>query len=317
MFSLFKITLFVCATICAQTYAGTVRLCVEQEALEKCQALGDLLKVQNAGAEFECVSDANCIGSVSAGSSDATIVNSDEHPGALKTLEAVLFESYDENNLIVALIDADKESKLHDLPLSYDNKDDLRLLHSALYINHHRNDGKCQKVIRPGEGDSIRLERYHELKDTENKKLVCIDEGKLVVKPISEFKNCHVESNIPNAVMIKKGAETKEEITQAFLTAANKAGHGRQFQLFGPFKGTKDLIFSDETKALVPVHSEPNGISVDKFLDLHCGNIENHHHAHDHEHAHDHAHDHDHDHGHDHDHEHDHEHDHDYEHYGH
>lgn len=293
-----KIALIVCFAVLAQTQAGKVRLCVDNEkALEKCQALGDILRVQHADADFECVSDKNCVDVVAGGSADAAIVNSDDHPGAAKQLEAILFESYEDNNLIVALIDADKESKLHELPLSYQNKGDLRLLHAALYINHHRSDGKCQKTIRPSEGDSILLERYHEIKDQTNKKIVCIENNKMVVRPISEYKNCHVESNIPNAVMIKKGSANKDEISKAFLTAESKVGRGRQFQLYGPFKGTSNLLFSDETKALVPVHSAPNGITVEKFLDLHCGDITNHGHAHDHD-GHNHSHDHDHDHHH-------------------
>ncbi|XP_055390191.1 transferrin-like [Condylostylus longicornis] len=289
MFSILKITLIVLAIVYSCTEAAKVKLCVDNaKSLEKCQAMGDALRVQKAdkNPDFECISNDKCIDAVTDESADATIVDADEHPNVLKKLEAVLFESYDDSNLIVALIDADKVNQLNDLPLSYDKKD-IRLFHSALYINYYRNGRKCERVVRPNKGSQIILERYHEIKDSKKKKLVCIENEKLVIKSISEFKNCHVEANIPNAVMIKKGASNKNDVIEAFLTAANKVGLGRQFQLFGPFKGTSNLIFRDETKTLERVHSKPNGISVDKFLDLHCGSTENHGHAHDHEHDHD------------------------------
>ncbi|XP_055390167.1 transferrin-like [Condylostylus longicornis] len=276
MFAAYKISLFFGVVVCLlaqQISADHVKMCVEKVSEQKkCETMAEKVK---DFVKLECVTDAPCTEVVYNDKADYTVVNADAYTNVMDKLEPVLFEKFDDDNVVVAVVKADKENKVHELPLDF-KESDLREVHGALYLNHYRHNGVCKKV-KPAPGvDTIKIVRYHDVKDKNDKKLVCVENDKVVVKPMDEYMKCHVEANIPNAVMVKKGSDKKDVVVKMMKEVSEKQYD--DFKLFGVFMNKyHDLIFSDEAKKFVKEHPAPNGVTVDKFVDLHCGDVDEHH----------------------------------------
>lgn len=111
----------------------------------------------------------------------------------------------------------------------------------------------CQ--VTSSNDKNISIVNARDLEQYKNKQLLCAD---LEKKPVTEWKSCNLEANLPTAVFIRDSMTHVEQETlkHLFISLSDKFGKSAKlsdvFSLFGPYgPNDKNVLFDDDAVQFV------------------------------------------------------------------
>ncbi|XP_075156344.1 transferrin-like [Haematobia irritans] len=226
-----------------------MKWCVQTDIeLEKCNGMRRAAYSRDIRPEIECVLEKNCIEAVKNSKADMVAVRGQNYKEARDgQLKPIVYEGYCENNVLVAVVEPSlaKES-LATKPIFFNDKCE-RAQKSAEYLNKLRGISTCHTT--PSDEKDIMIVNANSLEQYKNKQLLCPNMEK---KPVTEWKSCNVEANLPAAVFIRESMTRVEQETlkHLFISLSDNFGKSSKladvFALFGKYSETeKNVLFRD------------------------------------------------------------------------
>jgi hypothetical protein len=256
-----------------------IRLCTTRQIeLDKCNDIKKVLDENNANVRLECCRHSldECITYVKNDKCDVVILESHDQKQAKDLgLKSLLWESYFDDNVIVAVGNKDLSlDDIHKGQLDFD-LDDLRQVHAALLLNKIRKGKNTCERIHPVRGDrSIKLVSSKELlkdHDVQGKQLICND---LSRKQLNQYQNCNFDTGAVNGVFGRDNEQERRNLINLLNELVRELGpNGRlsnHLQLFGVYKNEKNVIFNDDVEKLETERKIRNGVDERTLSELLC-----------------------------------------------
>ncbi|XP_005179570.1 transferrin [Musca domestica] len=224
-------------------------MCVQTDIeLEKCNAMRRAAYSRDIRPEMECVEKEDCISAVKEGKADVTAVKAKLNKEARGNgLEAIVYENYAENDVYVAVVEpALSREKLFSSQINFDEHNE-RAHKAADYLNKLRGINYCQTT--PSADKEIMIVNAKNLDQYKNKQLLC---SNLEKKPITEWKSCNFDVNLPTAVFMRDTMTPieKKTLKHLFISLSDTFGKRSKlsdvFALFGAFSRTEENVLFDD-----------------------------------------------------------------------
>ncbi|XP_059223773.1 transferrin-like [Stomoxys calcitrans] len=232
-----------------------MKMCVQTDVeMQKCNTMRRAAYSRDIRPEMECVQERDCILAVKNNKADMVAVRANNYKDARDVkLKPIVYEAYDENDVYVAVVEPVlTKDNLRSLPISFDAQNE-RAHKAADYLNKLRGMSTCRST--PTSEKNIVIVSAKDLEKYKNKQLLCPSMDK---KPVSEWKECNCEANLPVAVFIRDSMTRVEQETlkHLFVSLSDKFGKKGKitdvFTLFGAFKnGQTDVLFDDDAVEFV------------------------------------------------------------------
>ncbi|XP_073833157.1 transferrin-like [Musca autumnalis] len=232
-----------------------MRMCVQSDIeLEKCNAMRRAAYSRDIRPEMECLKEENCISAVAEGKADMLAIQADHYkPAREAKLQPIVYETYAENDTYVLVVEPGLTRDDHKQKPVFFNPHDERQHKAAAYLNLRRDAKNCQPT--PAEDQVMAIVNAKDLGEYKNKHLLCPDGEE---RPLSEWKQCSFEANLPTAVFIRDSMTHVEQETlkHLFISLSDKFGkHGKLsdvFQLFGPYTpNDNNVLFNNDAEEFV------------------------------------------------------------------
>jgi hypothetical protein len=249
-----------------------MRMCVQTDIeMSKCETMKRAAYSRDVRPEIDCVQEPDCLEAVRTEKADLTIVKALGYTDALaEQLQPIVYENYGDS-MMVAIVDPDvNKDLLAKVPIFFNEKCQ-RARMAATFLNKQRSIESCQSA--PATETTIQIVPSEHLNKYESKKLLCAN---MQMKPISEYKNCNLEVNLPRAVFTRKSMTKVEQqtIKHMFITLSSKFGPKSKipdvFTIFGEYQNNyKDVLFDDYAVDFVTTLQNPL-TNVDVYNQLKC-----------------------------------------------
>ncbi|EDW82176.1 uncharacterized protein Dwil_GK25660 [Drosophila willistoni] len=232
-----------------------LRLCVQtDEEFAKCQALHQAAYARDARPELECVQSTDCIEALKAKNADLVIVPAKGYADARENkLVPLVYEQLDEQDVYVAVAPPTlNREALQKAPINYDANNERSRLSAAL-LNKRRGLDWCKNVASTEQ--QLLVVPAKDLEQHKDWQLVC---PTLERRPVTDYRTCNVEVQLPRAIFVHSDATPVEQETvkHLFSLISDKFGaRGKLvdvFALFGDYhKDAKNVLFNDNSIQLV------------------------------------------------------------------
>ncbi|XP_075158794.1 transferrin-like [Haematobia irritans] len=232
-----------------------MRMCVQTDIeMQKCHAMRRAAYSRDIRPEMECIQSEDCLKAVKENKADMLAVQAKQYRRARAyNLEPMVYEKYAENDVYVAIVDpALPQDKLKQLPIFFDATNQ-RVRKAVDYLNIFRGIRTCQ--ISSGNEKDIVIVNAKSLERYKNKQLLC---SNLERKPVTEWKSCNLEANLPVAIFARNTMTPieKDTLKHLLLSLSEEFGkHGDSsdvFSLFGPFTpNDRNVLFNDDAEEFV------------------------------------------------------------------
>ncbi|XP_055585665.1 transferrin [Uranotaenia lowii] len=256
-----------------------VKLCVNNELeLQKCEVLRKAAFSRDIRPEIQCVLKANegCVGAVERGDADVVVLKGEQQHGASAgALKPILFEKYDESDVMVAVADKGiSRDELLKAPIQFDASDP-RAISAALFFNDKRQRKTCPNQLASSPEAPIQIISAQDLARLgSNKVLIC---PSLNFEPIANYASCNVDYTFPTGVFVRKtiAGQLEDNISHAFVALSDKFGHGAAteivFEMFGEFKpGSKNVLFHDRAAKFGQADNKVTNVDAAYYKQLMC-----------------------------------------------
>uniref|UniRef100_U5EVY8 Transferrin n=1 Tax=Corethrella appendiculata TaxID=1370023 RepID=U5EVY8_9DIPT len=259
-------------------FENKILLCVSSEvALRKCKVLAKVAYSRDIRPQFECMlkAEGSCAKAVHDAQAEVAVLGPKDYQQIKDySLKAILYEKYDDDDLLVAVADKDLSNDvLIKSPISF-NTSSEREITSALLFSDKTGKKICPNKLESTPDAPIQIVHVKDLPKFENKVLVCKD---LTTKPISEFKTCNMDYTISPGVYVRGDTSgyLLDNYIHAFISLSSKFGHNQPledvFELFGEFEsGAKNVIFSDRAIKLDTPENTISNIDEHHYRQIHC-----------------------------------------------
>nr|AAL58078.1 transferrin precursor [Aedes aegypti] len=235
-------------------FQNKIKLCVTSLIeLNKCEVMQKAAYSRDVRPAFECVmkGKGSCVEAVRRGEADVVVLKGEDQPAtSTSDLKAILFEKYDDNDVMVAVADKDiTRDQVLKAPLEFDASDP-RAVSAALFFNDKRQQKACPNKLASSQGAPIRIVSAQDLTRLgANKRLICPN---LELQAIGNYQACNVDYTMPTGIYVRKDitGQLEDNIAHAFVALSDKFGHGAKnevvYEMFGEFKaGEKNVLFHD------------------------------------------------------------------------
>ncbi|XP_053682480.1 transferrin [Sabethes cyaneus] len=256
-----------------------IKLCVTSELeQEKCEVMRKAAYSRDVRPEIECILKGKnaCVPAVQHGEADVVVLKGEDQTFEnVEGLKPILFEKYDEDDVMVAIADQGvTRDQLLKAPLEFDVSDQ-RAISAALFLNDKRQRKTCPNKLSSIPAAPIRIISAQELTRLgSGKVLVC---PSLEFEPIANYASCNVDYTLPAGIFIRKtvSGQIEDNISHAFVSLSDKFGHGSKtevvFDMFGEFKpGMKNVLFHDRAARFEQASNKVADVEVGNYKRLMC-----------------------------------------------
>ncbi|XP_013099042.2 transferrin [Stomoxys calcitrans] len=239
-----------------------MKMCVQTDTeLAKCNAMRRAAYSRDIRPEIECLQDSDCITAVKQGKADMLALRGQYYKGARNAqLKPIVYESYCENNVLVAVVEPTLEKAALATKAIFFNEKCERSQKASAYLNKLRGISTCN-IASASEKD-IMIVNAKDLEQYKNKQLLCPN---LEKKAVTEWKSCNLEANLPIAVFIRDSMSHVEQETlkHLFISLSDSFGKTSRladvFTLFGTYaENEKNILFRDSALEFVTELKNPN-----------------------------------------------------------
>ncbi|KAH8409163.1 hypothetical protein KR009_009605, partial [Drosophila setifemur] len=231
-----------------------IRLCAQGDAeFAKCVALQQAAYSRDARPELECIQSTDCVVSLTKKEADLAVVPASGYADARRnSLLPVVYEQRDQDDVLVAVADPTlSRDALQKASIKFDEGSERARL-AASFLNKRRGLDACR--ISSSADGQVQIVSAGELEKLKDWQLVC---PSLERRPVTDFKTCNVDVELPRAIFVHSdttGVE-RETVKHLFSLISDRFGaRGKAvdvFALFGEFqKGQPDVYFHDKAVAL-------------------------------------------------------------------
>ncbi|XP_073831832.1 uncharacterized protein [Musca autumnalis] len=227
-----------------------MRMCVQSDIeMEKCHSMRRAAYSRDIRPEIECLMERDCILAVKGGAVDMAAVKASLYKEARENyLKPIVYEGYADNDIYVAVVEPSvSRENLLTSPIHFDQQNE-RARKAADNLNHLRGLSTCHTTSSMEE--KIMIVNAKQLDQYKNKQLLCPNMEK---QPVTEWKSCNFEANLPTAIFIRDSMTRieKETLKHLFIslseTFGSKSKTSDVFTLFGEYsRDAKNVLFSDD-----------------------------------------------------------------------
>ncbi|XP_017156518.1 transferrin [Drosophila miranda] len=231
-----------------------IRLCVQQDAeFSKCEALHRAAYARDARPELECVQAADCVEALGKDKADLVILPAASYADARQhKLQPIVYEQLSDEDILVAVAPPTlSREALQKTAINYDAENERARL-SAAFLNKRRGQDGCR--ISPSSAQDLLIVPASKLEEHKDWQLVCPG---LTRSPVTDYRACNVEVQLPRAIFVRSDSSSVEQETvkHLFATISDKFGaRGKLvdvFSLFGEFQeGHKNVLFDENAVEL-------------------------------------------------------------------
>ncbi|XP_067641456.1 transferrin [Eurosta solidaginis] len=249
-----------------------MRFCVQNDIeFAKCDTMRRAAYSRDIRPELECIQENDCMIAVQNDKADFVTIHAKNYKEARDCkLKPIVYESYGPDNVYVAVVEPSVRKELQNLPINYDAQNERATL-AANFLNKRRNISPCKATASTDK--NLMIVHSSELNKYKDKQLVC---PSLEIKPITEYRTCNLEVNLPIAVFIRESMTPVEQETvkHLFVSLSDKFGKAGKneyvFTLFGPYeKDANNILFDDDATAFV---TEVKNLNINEAIynELRC-----------------------------------------------
>ncbi|XP_030379051.1 transferrin [Scaptodrosophila lebanonensis] len=227
-----------------------LRQCVQTDVeFDKCEGLRRAAYARDVRPELECVQATDCIEAVKTDKADLALVPAVDYEDAREhKLQPVVYEHLADDDVYVAVAPPTlTREALQTVPINYDAKDERARIASA-FLNKRRGIDVCGQT--PSTEEQLLVVHARELEQHKDWQLVCANFER---KPVTEFRTCNIEVQLPKAVFVRDSSTPVEQDTvkHMFSLISTKFGAAGKlvdvFNLFGPYQnGQLNVLFDDK-----------------------------------------------------------------------
>lgn len=260
-------------------FENKIKLCVASLIeLNKCDVMRKAAYSRDVRPALECVmkSRDGCVEAVRRGEADVVVLKGeDQHAVSTEGLKSILFEKYDDADVMVAVADKGiSRDQVLKAPLEFDSTDP-RAVSAALFFNDKRQQKVCPNKLIMSPNAPIQIVSAQDLTRLgANKMLIC---PSLELQSIGNYQTCNVDYTLPTAIYVRKDitGQLEDNMAHAFVALSDKFGHGAKtevvFEMFGEYKpGAKNVLFHDRAAKFGVAGNKIGGVDSSNYRRLMC-----------------------------------------------